>query len=323
VICCVIANYHPMLGVDFQDGFPALIPIPLIPKAPHVVFAMVRFGPWWMAGAVENADIQMPPGNAMAKIFDIGMFIPHLTFPALNHFVYMLIYTLCSTSQGHFGVSSVLTPKGPIAVALMLFVNPQLHCDAPLPLPTGVVLAPNTVVAGLTIGDFLAGIFSMVLTSAVTWACGKVVSWGTNIASKALGGLGDLVLRGLVRFVPPNIMLPTLLVGAFLNQRFPGIAAMVLSTETPSILAAVVNWAVGSPMGWAFPGSAYERVNNGINSVFGLPDGSNFIQVGSESAGNAIGDALGLDEYFNDTVLLPPFPLGPLPTPVLLPVPGT
>lgn len=316
MICCVIANRHAMVGLDLHEGFPALVPLPCIPFAPHVVFAlMVRGGPWWMAGPSENHDISMPPGHAMAKIFDIGMFIPHITLPALNHFVYMLLYTLASASQGHFGVAHVLTPKGPIAVALMLFVNPQLNCDHPLPLPTGQVIAPNTVVACMTFGDFLAGVFSMVLTSAVTWAFSKVVGW----AMKGLGALSNKLINGLIQVLPPRITMLPIFTGVILAQKFPGITAALFSETTPSALKTIMSFVIGSPMGYSFPGAAYTRTSEAANKATGQPPQSNPIQTASERAGEAIGNMVGVDEYFDNAILLPPFPWTPSPVPVLIP----
>ena len=158
MMCCVIANLHPMVGVDFHDGFPCFptnIPIPIVPLAPHIVFAMVRFGPWWQASSSENTNVHVPFGNAMAKGFDIGMLVPHITAPALDSFIYMALDTLMSSSQGFFGVESVQTSQGPIAVALLEIVNLQIDCETPCGLPTGLLLAPSTVVAGLTLGDLL------------------------------------------------------------------------------------------------------------------------------------------------------------------------
>lgn len=308
MICCVIANYHPMVGVDFHDGFPAVIPLPIVPRAPHVVFAVVRFGPWWMANGVENENIQMPPGNAMAKVFDIGMFIPHLTFPALDSFVWMAIYTLLSSSQGHFGVASVKTPKGPIAVALMLYANPQLHCETPLPpLPTGVVLAPNTVVAGLTLGDLLAGILSMVLTSALTWGLSKAVPWLT-------GKLTSTIMGGLIRVVPTRIMLPATILGAALAQHFPITTA--IGTQAINI---AIGWAVGSPMGFSF-----DPAHGGFQSPFGNiltpkdDQGGSLADPIGKAFDDHVANPMGMNDYFNHSALLPPFPLGPAPVPLLV-----
>lgn len=315
MICCVIGNNHSMVGCDLHEGFPMLTPVPVVPFAPHVVFAIVRWKLWWMAKSQENSDVCMPPGHAMAKIFDIGMLIPHVTAPAFNHIAYMALYSLASSSQGHFGVSHVLTKKGPIAVALMLYVNPQLNCDSPLPLPTGQVIAPNTIVACMTFGDFLAGLFSMVLTSAVTWACSKVVGW----ALKGLAGLGNLIMNGIIRFIPPRITMLPIFTGVILTQKFPGLTALLTSATTQSALKTITSFAIGSPMGYSFHNALYNKASNGVNEATGLKPDSNPIQAASEAAGTKIGNMVGVDDYFNDSVLLPPFPWGPLPAPILVP----
>ncbi|NVB37691.1 hypothetical protein G6O69_07590 [Pseudenhygromyxa sp. WMMC2535] len=383
MICCAIANYHPMIGVDLHNGYPLLVPVPLVPLAPHLVFAMVRFGPWWMASSQENLDIKMPPGNAMAKVFDIGMFVPHITFPAMNHVVHMLINTLGSSSQGHFGVSSVQTPKGPLAVALALIVNPQLECGDPCPLPTGFVIAPNTVIAGMTLGDFLAGVFSMAITSAVQFACSKVVDllydFGPSLVSKAgkwvgeragrsfaqvgghvssgvgkvlgaigreFGDLGEMICEGLVRTVRPEILLPIVLTAEVLKKvvsrsllfssravasAVRGVLSDVVTPLVGRVVAPIISdaakpvlneigklvlgWITGSPMGYAFGFSVYNKAVSLTDSMAGLPAGSNPIQSFSEWAGHGLADMLEgnagqeIHDYFEDPFCSPVYPL--------------
>lgn len=302
MICCVIANYHPMLGVDFHDSFPTFIG-PLVPRGPHIVGAIVRFGPWWMAGSKETTKVVTPPGNVISKVFDIGMFIPHIP---LVPDVYFWLYILVSSSQGHFGVASVQTDKGPIAAALMLFVNPQLQCEGPLtmpPAPTGVVLAPNTVVAGMTIGDVIAGFVTMVITSAVTFGLAHFLNF-------AVPALANGIMNSLIRVVSPRIMLPATLIGAVLVQRFPVATALGVN-----IVNTLIGWSVGSPMGYSFGFAPFGSL---------LTDGGPFGIPSIESVGNNVGswvdNTFGSNDYFDNSVLLPPFPFSPLPGPVLVPV---
>lgn len=175
MICCAIANYNVMFGVDFHDGYPFDIISPEgVPFVPHLVAAPVRWLIWKEAAESEHPSVVMPHGNAMSKIFDIGPRIPHLTFPAWNGWLHMLIYTLMSSSQGHFGVASVTIEGEPLAVALEYDENRQLECGDPLPLPTSILFAPNTVVAGLTMGDLMAGNDSMFIHSLIDAAASKL-----------------------------------------------------------------------------------------------------------------------------------------------------
>ncbi|AKT37997.1 hypothetical protein [Chondromyces crocatus] len=306
MICCVIANNHWMYGLDLHQGFPALIFAPMIPYAPHVVVARVRWGPWTGASSKEATTVQTPGGNVISKVFDIGALIPHVTFPALDHIVWMLLYTLLSSSQGHFGVASVVTDKGPIAVALMLNVNPQLDCGT-IPLPTGVVQADNTVVAGLTLGDLIAGLLSMLLTGVVTWGIGKFISFG-----------GSKILSGLVGVLPPRLGLPTAVVAAVLSKQAPSVRA---ATE------ATAGWFFGSPMGSSASGGLDVP---GLGEIAPLKDigtpydwltgGGNPISSFADGVGGFVDDNISAGDYFDNTALLPPFPWTPLPVPVPVPV---
>jgi hypothetical protein len=291
-----------MVGLDLHTGFPAIIPVPFEPFAPHLVVAGVRCFIWQGASSKENTDIQMPPGDAMAKIFDIGPLIPHVTLPALDNPVWWVIYSLTSSSQGHFGVASVQTPQGPIAVALFLVANPQLDCASitqnalPLGLPTGIVIAPNTVVAGLTLGDLIAGILSMVLVSAATFAIGAVLSWG-------LPKLGTGILNGLIRILPPEIMLPATLIGVALAQLSPAATTIVKTA-----ISTVIGWAVGSPMGFSFNFAPLGSLSS--------PIGSWTTQIGEAIDANAA-NPLGINDYLSNKVLLPTGPV----VPILVPSP--
>jgi hypothetical protein len=294
MMCCVITRYHPMVGCDLhtsQVAFPVPIPPP-IPYMPHFAAALVRIGPWWMAEPRESPTVETAAGAAMAKIFDIGMFIPQL---GVNSPIILAFLWLLSCSQAHFGVASVQIKtndgQGPVAVALALVANPQLNCNdalplpkiapepLPLPLPTGILLAPNTVVAGLTLGDLLAGILSMVLTSVITGAIGAAVG--------ALGKpLNALASRIIGRTVGP------------LGEK---------------ILGTLLGWVVGSPAGYSF---SLPNLGSLLNSPI--------IQGLSESAGSlvdSVANRWGLNDYFNDVALIPTFPLtGPVPA---VPVPAS
>lgn len=302
MICCVIANCHEMVGVDFHDSYPTFI-TPPIPRGPHIVTARVRLGPWFMAGGNETAKVVMPPGNAISKIFDIGIFIPHVP---LVPDVYFWLYTLTSSSQGHFGVSSVQTEKGPIAVALMLFVNPQLHCEGPLtcpPAPTGAVLAPNTVVAGMSIGDFIAGFITMALTSAVAFGL-------AHLLDKAIPAVASGIMNTLVRVVSPRIMLPVTVLGVALTKAFPSGTALA-----NTVAETVIGWGIGSPTGYSFGASPLGGLLND-GGPLGIPS----INSVGKDAGKGVDQAVGSSDYFDNAALLPPFPLGPFPVPLLVPV---
>src|SRR5262245_1926935 len=123
MMCCVITRYHPMIGCDVHTAQPSFPVPPPVPGTPHFVAAVARLGPWWMAKDQESEKVDTAAGVPLSKVFDIGMLIPHI---GANSPLLMLLLTLKSSSQGHFGVASVRTDKGPVAVGLFLVANPQL-----------------------------------------------------------------------------------------------------------------------------------------------------------------------------------------------------
>lgn len=285
MISNVITRYHPMMGVDLHMAQPTFpMPPPPVPRTPHVVGAVVHFAAWWMAGAKDNGDVQTPYGTAMSKIYDIGMLIPHI---GANHPLLMLLWTLASGSQGHFGVSSVIAGKGPIAAALWGCSGPQLDCNEPCPLPTSAVFAPNTVVAGMTVGDVVAGVISAAITSAFVYATGKAVGRG----GKAFGIADDSLASSV----------GSLLVGVTAGSPL-GYSA---STSTPlpvAVLTSPLLSLYDAPFASILdrlPGEDPDSPGHGIQSL-------------SDFLGHLPGDYLGADSYLEDTSLPPPFPLGPL-----------
>jgi hypothetical protein len=257
MMCAVITRFHWMLGCDFHTAQPTFPVPPPLPFTRHVVFAIARVGPWWMAHPQESPTIDTGIGHPLAKTFDIGMLIPHI---GPNHPLLLALLTLMSSSQGHFGLSRVTiktnSGDGPVAVALGLVINPQLNCNdalpAPkvvpfsLPLPTGILFTPNNVVGGLTLGDFIAGILSMALTMIVTAA----INVGTFLLSKGIAKLVSEAITETVIRLPKDQFVWCFEQQArltLLARDYPRIAAMI-----PKVKDMLVGWAIGSPSGYVF-----------------------------------------------------------------------
>lgn len=303
MMCCVITRFHRMVGCDLHTADPTFPVPPYLPGTPHIVYAVTRLALWSDAEEKESKRVDTAAGPPMSKVFDIGVRIPHL---GVNHPIPLLFLFLTSSSQGHFGVHSVQTDRGPIAVALELFVNPQLQCNdflptpklfpLPFPLPTGVVIAPNTVVAGLTLGDFLAGLLSMALTSVATLAMGFVtgsfIKWGLpflgNYAGHVTGFLDPLMMQ-------LNNRMPTWLFSALLQGRM-NLGALLSSPNGQRLLDELTDWVVGK---------ASDPVQKAMTDD---------LQKSADRLGqdvDRVADAFGLNDYFNDIALIPTFPLSP------------
>lgn len=291
MMCCVMTRYHIMGGIDLHASLE-----PPFPAMPHCVSAMTQFGPWLYCQSKRSTTVDTAAGAPMTKVFDIGPLIPHV---GLNALPILGLLLLMSSSQAHFGVSSVHienpSGSGPVAVALFTIVSPQLNCGdilfAALPMPTGRILAPNTVVAGLTIGDFVAGFLSGIAAMGVTFLIGK---------------LGGVVLSGLNN----NIKLGHIAIRMFgpqWIQKFADKAVAFLGGTFPQkYLEMLVGFSIGSPSGYAFENAPLGSIASPFEGL-------------AEAIGGKIDEwagASGLNDYFNDMALIPTFPgLPPLPVP--------
>ena len=155
------------------------------------------------------------------------------------------VILLSSASKSNFGSSKHLIKNKPVAVALLILVNPNLNCGDPVPAPLDGVIAITAHFVGMTWGDFFAGIFEMVLDIGLAWAigklCGKLDRISQRIYEKFLvGPLGSML--GRMGFGPISSWL---LRHDFQEMMFKGFGA-----KLTKILGSD---AIGSPLGYSFP----------------------------------------------------------------------
>lgn len=159
----ILRRWHLMIGVDFHMPHPPPTGIPWPPSPYFVASAMSNsFGPETFV--LYSPTVYADSGQSnMLRGSDIGPMIPHAGIPSLTIFIEMML----SSSKCHFGPSSVIVSDqhggtGNPAAALAFNININLNCGFPIPTP-GLVLAPNTTVVTLTLGDVVAGMYLMVL----------------------------------------------------------------------------------------------------------------------------------------------------------------
>jgi hypothetical protein len=154
----VLRPNHFMLGIDFHDAI--VIPPTKLPWMPHPVFAPLEG--YVGASSVRRAPtVRAETVEVLKRKTDIGQFIPH-TF--LNLLLPAIL--LGSASKSYFGANTVRVEGTGVAVATMKTTGINLNCGT-VPLPTGVVMAPGTVRAGMTLGDALAGLAEMLAEGAI------------------------------------------------------------------------------------------------------------------------------------------------------------
>ena len=283
---------QPIMGVDMHKTVPPPTPPP--PFAPHVVV----WGEGWsqktgFMWAVANSKAASPEsavpkpvalcwGYAIGRGHDAG---PHPGHIWPN--ILLPLILLGSGSKSEFASGTVSHPQGNMAIAVAFAVNLNLDCqDFPIPpLPTGVVMAMfSTVEAGFTLGDFLGGLFSMLMDMALTWISGLICAGITSALSgigRGLSGALSSVFNGGgffaafgrgfgrgfvqnmassfgVRFV--SSLGPGALAAAFRSAAVTLVSRALLS-QFPYIMgpvgAAVSIRVVGSPVGYSDPNSAY------------------------------------------------------------------
>jgi hypothetical protein len=160
-----------MIGCDFQFEFTATWPPIPVPFTSHLVAQrLAGFG----GASMTSDDVLANNWNIIQRDSDIQYGIPHIPLPPWPPCVLALVWTGLSGSKSYFGPSSVVSSGGPIAAALFVYVNPQLNCDDPLPLPTGIAITWSNVVCGLTWGDVIGGALSMAFDMLISFVLGKI-----------------------------------------------------------------------------------------------------------------------------------------------------
>ncbi len=284
---------QPIFGADMHKTIPPPLPVP--PFAPHIVV----WGEGWsqktgFMWAVANSKAASPEslvtkpvqlcwGYAVGRGHDAG---PHPGHVWPN--ILLPLILVGSGSKSEFASGTVKHKQGNIAVAVAYAVNLNLDCqDFPIPpLPTGFVMAMfSSVEAGFTLGDFLGGLFSMLVDMAITWVSGLFVALGTSaISSAARGlsgafksvlfgnggmfgafgrGLGRGVLQGIkASFKVPFVskLAPRALAAAFAEAGNTELTRDLLG-QFPYIMGPVGSAlgirVVGSPVGYSSESSAY------------------------------------------------------------------
>jgi hypothetical protein len=267
MINCVLITVHPMLGVDFHDTIPPPGPV-MVPNIPHFCGATLR----WVMPTHKKADTVEAIGFCvMQQGTDIGNLIPHVCAP---HYLLPLVI-LVSGSKSHFGVATVQVCGSPIAVALAVIYNFNLNCAGATrpPLPTGLVIAPNTVIASMTLGDFLGGLFAMIIDGAIQFGLNKLFASGaaTRFFTRLQGPLIRALVPNAPRFITP--------VTAFLAQSSRILSNPYVANTLGNLVPTLVGVGLGSPLGYA-PGFA--PIGNAATGI------SDWGRSQGEALGNAI-----------------------------------
>lgn len=253
--CKVLNSTHRVVGVDFHKNIPP--PPPAGPLAlPHIVSATMSQADPTTQKISKSVMAGATGGYALGRQHDLGRGTYHTGANALIGLVW-----LGSGNKAEFGVSTVKTDQGRLAVACIPFVgiNLQLDCNdipwmgkatASLPAPTSICIASfNTVLAGFTLRDFVAGLVAGLTDAVIVFVVSKIAGFIVEELAPALIG----ALLG------PEALLAVGLVG---------VAFPVAFQVAQDGLEMLIGWGIGTPLGYS-PNPDEHSIPIGIVSKYG------------------------------------------------------
>ena len=175
----ILIPLHPCISIDIHQNVP---PPPAPPVPPFLPYFWVQvLGGLPLVNKAKMATTTFTwYFPAMQKGTDIGRFLIHVGNPVNLKLPFIIIG---SGSKSFFGASTVKASNEPVATSLLIIINKNMNCCDPCNLPAGNVIAPNTVLAGMTIGDYFGGIVNALIDTAVSFAIGHVAGkFGDGIA---------------------------------------------------------------------------------------------------------------------------------------------
>ncbi|MDX9787848.1 MAG: hypothetical protein RBT11_13775 [Desulfobacterales bacterium] len=121
---------------------------------------------------------------------DSGFVVPHIGIPPNNALIPLII--AFGGSKPMFSASTVkIDVDGagtPVACDLIPFnfVGINQACNDPCNYPSDIVICPNSVFVGMTLGDLISGLVLTLVDVAVSWAASKAGGWMGEQMSKAV-----------------------------------------------------------------------------------------------------------------------------------------
>ena len=253
--CKALNSIQLVAGRDFHKQMPPPPPAGPLPMAPHAVVSCMGFA--MPATAKQSSTVKVGGGYAIGRQHDLGA--------GMYHFAPNTLLPLIWAGAGNkaeFGSSTVsIDVKGKslrMAVALLpgVGLNPQLDCNEPCPMPTSVCIASfNTVTAGLSAADCVAGFAAMTADIAATWMSSKIVGGAFKMAGIVVTAILDKVALGIQVQLAVGVVAATVPTSAeYLN----------------SVASQLAGWLLGSPLGYSrenAPGNEYgSKLNDAINN---------------------------------------------------------
>jgi hypothetical protein len=282
-----------MYGTDFHTcQLPG--PVPPVPNSPHIAFAVICWGPW---GSLTGKPVPtvLTSGGAISlqKGTDAGPLIPHVCVAPGPANLLTPVILAGSASKSYFGVSSVLigSPATAVAVAVTGAHNINMNCGTIVPTPIDIVFADNTVVAGMTTADFLSGLATALVESAIQTALNLVFNKVLGSFFRGLAGkvFGQAVMQATDTMAGRIAMTELMWVGK------GGVLPQLLSETLANVIPLVVGDLLGTPQGMS-ASNVYQKFDPSIPNEASPLGG--YAGDLADAAGNAAANAY--DNYNNN-----------------------
>ncbi len=281
ISCCILMPIHPMIGIDYHD----LVPPPPAPPTPVPMqpYGVVQVLMGISGDSKFTTKVFTMNFPAMHMGTDIGKALVHVGNPA-NLLLPVIIGF--SASKSLFGASTVQAEGKPVATACMVFANQNLNCNNPVNLPTGSVCAPNTVMAGMSLGDYLTGALMMGVDMLVSFLFSKL-PFKNQLSNEAGTGLF-------------NRLAGEFAAKSFYNVYVHAAGRIAGEIAIQVFIGEVVNKGILNQGGWENTGNtASSALGSGLDSVVDTPD-VDVASATNDLANLSTSGSESISNYYND-----------------------
>lgn len=137
---------------------------------------------------------------------DSGFIVPHIGIPPNNVLIPLVI--LFGGSKPMFAASTVKIDVDGAATPMACNVIPfapvgiNQACNDPCNYPSDIVICPNSVVVGMTLGDFLAGLAAIAIDVVISYVASKI---GGAMGEHMVKAVASVIMRQAAKEIAEEI----------------------------------------------------------------------------------------------------------------------
>jgi len=183
---------HGFIGMGTHNALypPAVVPA-IVPHVSMDTLLGLTLGAKFTTTVIGPFGFQfIQQGN------DSGQIVSHIAIPPPSVLVPIVI--AFGGSKPMFAASTVKMQGTPVAAGMIPFCFTSINqgCNDPCNYPGDMVICPNSVLVGLTLGDFLGGLISIGVDCAISAIANKV---GGMVAEGLVGSIGTRLATPFLR----------------------------------------------------------------------------------------------------------------------------